>query len=102
MLLTCVAVILAALRNMRDGDLRQAQGTWHVVRHATEGLGFGNRDGSGVPLGPQMVISGDNVQLHFPDGPVPLKPTTWIIHRVDRRADLRIDLWTRRYRDRDQ
>ena len=46
-------------------DLKHAQGEWSVVRHWSGGLGFGELDGTGEPLGPKVHIGGDRVTLQI-------------------------------------
>jgi uncharacterized protein (TIGR03067 family) len=64
-------------------DLDNAQGAWDVVRHASRGTGFGNLDGSGEPLGPRVVISGNNISLRFRPGDPLDKPSEYLIKRID-------------------
>ena len=64
-LLVLMLIVAAYFAYQRRLDLEKAQGTWNVVRHASNGLGFGTQDGD--PLGPQVFISGGKITLQYSD-----------------------------------
>lgn len=64
-------------------DLERAQGRWDVVRHWSGGLGIGTRDGSGEPLGPQVVLSGERITLEYRPGDPAEKKSEYVIKRFD-------------------